>query len=337
MIAEALVLTVRNVNEALPYAVQYLADPRALPVTPRGAPTLEWPTPVTTCYVRPRERVLFLAARDANPFFHLFESLWMLAGRRDVEFPAAMVKRMVEFSDNGRYFNGAYGHRWRVWFGRDQLEEIIEELQRNGASRRVVMGMWDPQQDLGLDSKDLPCNTHLYFKVRDGKLRMTICCRSNDVLWGAYGANAVHFSILQEYVASRLNVDVGTMYQLSDSWHIYTGGAGGELWARLLDLPSRVLEYDPYAAGVVSPMPLGVGESRGAWDADLRCFFALWDAGAAGHVEAKEFLTPWWRDTAVPMWRAWYHRRADELRGEGMATDWQTAGLQWLSRRGVTR
>ena len=41
------------------------------------------------------------------------------------------------------------------------------------------------------------------------------------MLWGAYGANAVHMSVLQEYVATALNVSIGTYTQMSDSLHIY--------------------------------------------------------------------------------------------------------------------
>jgi hypothetical protein len=41
-------------------------------------------TPVVTCYSAPTQRVLFSPMRDANPFFHLMEALWMLAGRDDV-------------------------------------------------------------------------------------------------------------------------------------------------------------------------------------------------------------------------------------------------------------
>ena len=64
--------------------------------------------------------------------------------------------------------------------------------------------MWDAKQDLSHrnESKDLPCNTHVYFSIREGFLDMTVCNRSNDLIWGCCGANAVHMSFLQEYVAT---------------------------------------------------------------------------------------------------------------------------------------
>jgi hypothetical protein len=46
----------------------------------RAGDVLVAPHPVMSVTSIPTERVLFDPARDANPFFHLFESLWMLAG-----------------------------------------------------------------------------------------------------------------------------------------------------------------------------------------------------------------------------------------------------------------
>ena len=81
--------------------------------------------------------------------------------------------------------------------------------------------------------KDKPCNTHIYFQVRrersfqggknthDDYLDMTVCCRSNDIIMGAYGANAVHLSILQEYIAASVGVYVGRYYQFSNNYHMY--------------------------------------------------------------------------------------------------------------------
>jgi thymidylate synthase len=76
-----------------------------------------------------------------------------------------------------------------------------------------------PMANVG--GKDIPCNTHAYFWIDSFGLNITVCCRSNDVIWGAYGANAVHFSILQEYIAARLGVSIGRYYQISNDFHIY--------------------------------------------------------------------------------------------------------------------
>src|SRR4051812_36564006 len=69
--------------------------------------------PVILTYEKPLERVLFNAARDANPFLHLYEALYMLAGRNDVAPLAYYAKQMRQYSDDGVTLNGSYGYRWR--------------------------------------------------------------------------------------------------------------------------------------------------------------------------------------------------------------------------------
>ena len=72
--------TFKNVNEAFRELVGGIHD-RTIEATrheSRNGPVLVIEEPVTVCYENPNERVLFNTRRDANPFFHLFESLWML-------------------------------------------------------------------------------------------------------------------------------------------------------------------------------------------------------------------------------------------------------------------
>lgn len=250
------VIVVRNVNHALPLGFDYLLNNGAREES-RVGPVLVAPGPVTTVYVRPTERVLFSAVRDANPFFHLAESIWMLLGRADAGFLDHFVRDFgSRFAEEDGLIHGAYGRRWRNHFmdiaaaeasnlevgqmypAMDQVAMIISELRDNPGSRQAVLAMWDPEVDLGAVVRDKPCNTHVYFRVRGERgnidhgngnvgdfdnrvLDMTVCCRSNDIIMGAYGANAVHFSLLQEYVASMVGVGVGTYRQVSNNYHMY--------------------------------------------------------------------------------------------------------------------
>ena len=82
--------------------------------------------------------------------------------------------------------------------------------------------MWDPVQDLDRGQfKDHPCNTHIYFRIREGQLTMTVCNRSNDVLWGMLGANVCHMTLLQELIANALRIPVGSYYVMTNNAHIY--------------------------------------------------------------------------------------------------------------------
>jgi len=159
-------ITARNVHQALP-EVMHLMKTLGKPRESRNGPVLKVPGPVSICYERPTERVMFWPERDANPFFHCLEALWMLAGRNDVGFVANILPRMRTFSDDGQTLNGAYGHRWRAQFGGDQLIHITEALKADRYDRRQVLAMWDAPHDLGSDSKDLPCNTQAYFSRTD--------------------------------------------------------------------------------------------------------------------------------------------------------------------------
>ena len=160
-----------NVNEVFQIAVMSLREDQALLETDsRNGPVLSFPTPLTTIYERPDERVLFSAERNCNPFFHFIEGLWMIAGRQDLKTLTMFAKKMADFSDDGILVNGAYGYRWTEWFGRDQLSTVIDLLRKNPLDRRAVLQMWDCTQDLGSSSKDVPCNTQIFLRGRPANL-----------------------------------------------------------------------------------------------------------------------------------------------------------------------
>lgn len=340
------VINVRNVNDALQKGVGLLSligerEPS------RNGTVLVAPEPVATVYARPRERVLFSALRDANPFFHLMEALWMLAGRNDVESMAYYAASMRDFSDDGETLNGAYGYRWRQHFGYDQLAWVVDELKHNPNSRRVVLSMWDPgqpeQEGTGdfykatHGSKDVPCNTHIYFRVRSTGSRqvldMTVCCRSNDIVWGAYGANAVHMSVLQEYVAAASGYSVGEYTQLSNNYHAYIER---EDTKRLFDkFAPSIQAYNPYVADV-RPTPL-IGDDPLTGEEFLSNVEAF-VRDPLGKLE--DFRSSFLCTVAVPMatvYRA--HKQGDTLAAvealgsEQQRDDWCAAGREWLLRR----
>lgn len=321
----------RNVNDIFPRAMMYLRE-RGEEVSPRGVLTLEYPTPVCTTYTEPRERVFFEPERDANPFFHLFEALWILGGRNDVRFPTLFNSRLTQYSDDGKTFHGAYGYRLRNNLARvpgnlkprafDQIEEAIKLLRSDPSTRRCVLSIWRADLDLGTDSADIPCNDMVMLKVRHGALNMTVLNRSNDAIWGCYGANVVQFSILQEYIAARVGVEVGEYRQVSDSFHVYPDNPQ---WEKLKDLPQVVI--DPYL-GQVEPYPL-VSEPD-MFNVELECFLN----GSRKLIWYNDFFP----SVAIPMWDAWFAHKETKDGARYLplikATDWQLACRWWLARRG---
>jgi thymidylate synthase len=338
------VVQARNVNDAVVKGAELLKE-RGVVQASRAGGTIEYPEPVCTVYERPLERVLFDGVRDANPFFHLLEALWMLAGRRDVAWLARFNQRMATYSDDGIVFNAAYGYRWRQQFDlsaahgrpfRDQLTTIVDLLRKDPDSRRAVLQIWDAEADLGVASKDLACNTQAMFKVRAGRLSMTVSNRSNDIIWGCYGANAVHFSILLEYMAARIGVEAGVYRQISDSYHAYE-----ETWSKISGIADR-FDGDPYALGRVGVYPL-VGDPEN-FDADLFQWLEnppddmsleQWDREAARGSAPN----PYFLHVATPLYNGWFaYKRKDRAAALAWvercaATDWRRGAREWFERR----
>jgi len=251
----------RNINGAYEQGLDLLKRYSSIERSRNGV-VMVLPSPLVTTYQHPRERVLFCAERRSNPFFHMMEALWMIDGRNDSGWPTYFNSRMATFANEEGTFDGAYGHRWRYHFGLDQLEYIVRELTDRPDSRRAVLTMFDPTYDLNVDSKDVPCNTHIYFSIRSNMLDMTVCCRSNDAIWGAYGANVVHMSMLQEVLASQLSgVSVGQYVQLSNNFHYYP---------RHEALVQSAISPDLYKERAWSVFPLV--HKPASWLAELREF-----------------------------------------------------------------
>jgi len=340
------VIDATNVNEALPKGILHLLE-AGVTEDSRNGKVLVAPTPVCTVYRKPLERVLFSPLRNANPFFHVMEALWMLGGHHDLKFPLEFNSRFAEYSDDGQSVFGAYGWRWREFFGYDQLEKIAYELQNNPQSRRCVLSMWNgweideyEDEDAPLHShcdlyvathggKDVPCNTHAYFDCRGGKLNMTVCNRSNDIIWGAYGANAVHFSFLQEYMALRIGVPVGVYRQVSNNFHAYLDVYDVQ---KLLMIANNALTTNYYATEVdFNRTPLFKDNCK-RFEDELEYFLndSLYEA------TSHEFI----RTVAQPMRRAWELYKQAELEkavellyATMIPCDWRTAALTWLMLR----
>lgn len=305
--------------------VMLLSSSGAIVEETRAGEARVWPEPVVTVTTHPDRCVLLDRNRKANPFFHMYEALWMLSGSQD----STMLDRFVsDFSErfgesDGRQ-HGAYGWRWRQHFSIDQISIAVHRLKASPNDRRVVIAMWDPFVDAFFPAAenvpaDIPCNTHIYPRIIDGKLSLTICCRSNDAIWGAHGANAVHFSFLLQYMAALLDVGVGPMYQLSNNYHMYSASA-------------KQLDPEPPEAPWEKMLPLVTKESRMGFVFDANKF--IFDpTNADGQI-----TDPWIKNVAVPMvlchdaWRAKDKKEAKKLAGEIACPVWGMAAEQWLTK-----
>jgi hypothetical protein len=279
-----------------------------------------------TVIEEPKERVLFHSDRDANPIFHLMESIWMLAGHNDVAFLKQFNSKIGQYSDDGRVFNAAYGHRMREQFGIDQLIGVIDHLTAYPESRQAVVQLWDAV-DLLSDTLDRACNTQMVFAINNGKLDLTIFNRSNDMWYGYCGANPVHFSIIQEFVAIALGVEVGLYYTVSNNLHLYLDLYNAKGY---LEVPPNDEVYDYYSQGIVQPKELYQG--------DYNLFLHECEVFCNDPFTKRAYVNDFFSTVAYPMAMVSHDRKHKISDGTSWADkisapDWKVAVQQYIMKR----
>ena len=276
------------------------------------------PTPFFLTIRHPTRRVIRCPIRNANPFFHIMETVWMFAGRRDVEWLSKFNRGIEQYADGG-IIHGAYGYRWLRQWG-NQISRIVGQLRADPNSRQTVLTMWDPGSDLELLWRDRPCNTHIYFRILDDKLHMTVCNRSNDLVWGMFGANVVHMTYLQELVATAIGVELGDYNVFTNNLHFYQNvyPNGAEIWNNLIEGPNPY-PYDSFP--ILSYYGL------------LHTF--LEDCQWFVMGEWDRIDSPWLKSVAKPMHDAYLCKTLEERRQHALLVEdkvWQKAAIEWLER-----
>jgi len=347
----------RGINDAFPSLVGGVRKeviPTITEETRNGRVKKFAGTTTVVTYSNPKDRVLLNRSRDCNPFFHLYEALWMLAGRDDVEPLKYYNSNMVNYSDDGKTFNAAYGKRWRDWYGIDQLTELVEHIREFPITRRAVLAIWDPVRDLlRVDdrnknteyrgrinpgqSKDTACNVIVKFNVSNGKLHMNVHNRSNDMIWGMMGANVVHFSMLHEYMACSTGYDLGTYTQITDDLHIYENNWKPSEW--LAPYENRDAYSDPCCVEQLRQhkhVPLVYDKED--FDGEVKLFVD--EHYQPEKLTGKEYYEePFLSEVANPMCQAFHMHKQRDYRAAHLwmsavaMKDWAMAGLWWLEKR----
>jgi hypothetical protein len=271
----------------------------------------------------------------------------MLAGRNDVKPLLFYNPRMADYSDDGETLHGAYGYRWRNRFGWDQLAGIRRELTDNPDSRRCVLSMWNScfhdddkagcEEDMEMvltgSARDVPCCTHAYFAVNDGQLDITVCNRSNDLIWGMLGANVVHCSMLQEYMASCIGVKVGLYHHFTNNLHVYIDNWKPQEWLaeynRTMHSPPKI----QYSAQAVESEYSPLVQNPTQFDKECAAFIDSIDG---------DFREPFLRNVAQPMCAAFRAHKRRNYRDNNNALrlmervwsdDWRAVGTAWIEKR----
>ena len=103
----------------------------------------------------------------------------------------------------------------------DQINDfIIPLLKKDPSSRRAVAVIYNPVTDSKIFNEEIPAFILINFRISKNKLYVIGYLRSNDVYFG-WPANIYHLYVIQNYVADKLGVKVGSISTFSASAHIF--------------------------------------------------------------------------------------------------------------------
>src|SRR6266536_3944378 len=171
------------------------------------------------------------------PFRWIAEELfWFLSGdTNEANLRARGVDIWKEWADEQhtrRFGRGAgdlgpvYGYLWRSFGimpperdGVDQIANLLNGIEKNPNSRRLIVTGWDPQQ---ADNVDLPpCHTLFQFKVEGGQvLHCQLYQRSADAFLGV-PFNISSYALLLHMVAHVSGLEAGEFIYTLGDYHIY--------------------------------------------------------------------------------------------------------------------
>ncbi|MBX7172601.1 MAG: thymidylate synthase [Pyrinomonadaceae bacterium] len=165
------------------------------------------------------------------------ESFWFLSGdTNEKNLQARGVDIWAEWADEahtsrfGREegdLGPVYGYLWRSFGGDypekngfDQISDLIQQIENNPNSRRLIVSGWNPPQAVQVDLP--PCHTLFHFKVENEKvLHCQLYQRSADAFLGV-PFNISSYALLTQMVAHVCGLQVGEFIHTFGDLHIYS-------------------------------------------------------------------------------------------------------------------
>ena len=155
----------------------------------------------------------------------IYELLWFLKGDTNVKYLQEHgVRIWNEWADEEGELGHIYGYQWRSWprpdgTGIDQISQLIENIQENPDSRRLIVSAWNVSD---LDKMNLPpCHLLFQFYVADGRLSCQLYQRSCDVFLGV-PFNIASYALLTMMIAQVTGLKPGEFVWTGGDTHIYS-------------------------------------------------------------------------------------------------------------------
>ena len=135
-----------------------------------------------------------------------------------IEEFAEKIKASDEFAKKWGNLGPVYGKQWRNFGGVDQLADLINQIQNNPTSRRLIISAWNVPEikDMALP----PCHCFMQFYVNDGKLSCQLYQRSADVFLGV-PFNIASYALFTMMIAQVTGLKPGVFVHTLGDAHIY--------------------------------------------------------------------------------------------------------------------
>jgi thymidylate synthase len=154
----------------------------------------------------------------------VYELLWFLRGETNVRYLQEHgVSIWNEWADAEGELGPVYGYQWRSWPGRngetiDQISDVVEQIQSNPDSRRLVVTAWNPADvpEMALP----PCHLLFQFYVANGRLSCQMYQRSADVFLGV-PFNIASYALLTMMMAQVTGHEPGDFVHTLGDAHLY--------------------------------------------------------------------------------------------------------------------
>lgn len=154
----------------------------------------------------------------------IHELLWFLRGETNIRYlKENQVSIWDEWADEQGELGPVYGYQWRSWPDYqgghiDQISQLINDIQRNPDSRRLIVSAWNPAlvNEMALP----PCHALFQFYVANGKLSCQLYQRSADVFLGV-PFNIASYALLTMMLAQVCQLEVGEFIHTFGDAHLY--------------------------------------------------------------------------------------------------------------------
>jgi thymidylate synthase len=155
----------------------------------------------------------------------IHELLWFLRGDTNTRYlHDHNVTIWDEWADANGDLGRIYGAQWCDWRTPDgrsinQIDGVIEQIQRTPDSRRLVVSAWNPGE---IDRMALaPCHALFQFFVIDGELSCQLYQRSADLFLGV-PFNIASYALLTLMVAQVCGLKPGDFVHTFGDLHLYS-------------------------------------------------------------------------------------------------------------------